>query len=174
MAFPISVKFPVTLATESDHPISSVRLKPTYAVNHKPCVMKPFTITTTNNRQRFYPAVKAVDESKGNSNSETSITSGETSAKKEQESESGIAEFSKLGSEMKKRKAAEKEGNLLSGVGEEIKEIEWPVFGKVFGTTGVVLGIIAGSSVVLLTVNAVLAELSDRVFAGRGVQDFFG
>jgi hypothetical protein len=42
------------------------------------------------------------------------------------------------------------------------------------GTTGVVLGVIAGSSVVLLTVNAVLAELSDQVFAGRGVQDFFG
>lgn len=40
--------------------------------------------------------------------------------------------------------------------------------------TGVVLGVIAGSSVVLLTVNAVLAELSDRVFAGKGVQDFFG
>ncbi|XP_075092047.1 uncharacterized protein LOC107764674 [Nicotiana tabacum] len=30
------------------------------------------------------------------------------------------------------------------------------------------------SSSVLLTVNAVLSELSDRVFAGKGVQDFFG
>lgn len=57
---------------------------------------------------------------------------------------------------------------------EEVREIEWPAFGKVVGTTGVVLGVIAGSSVVLLTVNAVLAELSDRVFAGKGVQDFFG
>jgi len=26
----------------------------------------------------------------------------------------------------------------------------------------------------LLSVNAILAELSDRVFAGRGLQDFFG
>ncbi|KAL7177899.1 hypothetical protein ACSBR2_031122 [Camellia fascicularis] len=59
-------------------------------------------------------------------------------------------------------------------VAEEIREIEWPAFGKVVGTTGVVLGVIAGSSVVLLTVNAVLAELSDRVFAGKGLQDFFG
>lgn len=65
-------------------------------------------------------------------------------------------------------------GDLLSGVVEEIGEIEWPDFGKVLGATGVVLGVIAGSSVVLLTLNAVLAELSDRVFAGKGVQDFFG
>ncbi|GAB2214677.1 hypothetical protein Droror1_Dr00019037 [Drosera rotundifolia] len=28
-------------------------------------------------------------------------------------------------------------------------------------------------SAVLLTVNALLAELSDRVFAGKGLQDFF-
>lgn len=73
---------------------------------------------------------------------------------------------------MKERE--EKESGFLSGVAEEIREIEWPAFNKVLGTTGVVLGVIAGSSVVLLTVNAVLAEISDRVFAGRGVQDFFG
>lgn len=62
---------------------------------------------------------------------------------------------------------------LVGGVAEEIREIEWPVFGKVVGITGVVLGVIAGSSLVLLTVNAILAELSDRVFAGGGLQDFF-
>lgn len=73
---------------------------------------------------------------------------------------------------MKERE--EKGSGFLSGVAEEIREIEWPAFNKVLGTTGVVLGVIAGSSVVLLTVNAVLAEISDRVFAGRGVQDFFG
>ncbi|MQL85603.1 hypothetical protein Taro_018127 [Colocasia esculenta] len=60
-----------------------------------------------------------------------------------------------------------------AGVAEEVREIEWPAFGKVVGTTGVVLAVIAGSSVALLTVNAVLAELSDRFFAGLGVQDFF-
>ena len=67
-----------------------------------------------------------------------------------------------------------KDESIWSGVVEEIGQIEWPAFNKVVGTTGVVLGVIAGSSVVLLTVNAVLAELSDQVFAGRGVQDFFG
>ncbi|KAF9614521.1 hypothetical protein IFM89_018991 [Coptis chinensis] len=69
---------------------------------------------------------------------------------------------------------SKKSDDLWSGVAEEIKEIEWPGFNKVLGITGVVLGVIAGSSVVLLTVNAILAELSDRVFVGRGVQDFFG
>ncbi|XP_026454651.1 preprotein translocase subunit SECE1-like [Papaver somniferum] len=76
---------------------------------------------------------------------------------------------------MKVKKEEEKENvNYWDGVIEEIKEIEWPVFSKVLGTTGVVIGVIAGSSVVLLTVNALLAEFSDQVFAGRGVQDFFG
>lgn len=75
---------------------------------------------------------------------------------------------------MLQERKEEKGGDLLKGVAEEIREIEWPAFGKVLGTTGVVLGVIAGSSVVLLTVNFVLAELSDRVFAGRGVQDFLG
>lgn len=71
--------------------------------------------------------------------------------------------------------AAEEESGpgVVGGVAEEIGKIEWPAFGKVVGTTGVVLGVIAGSSVALLTVNAVLAELSDRVFAGKGLQDFF-
>lgn len=73
---------------------------------------------------------------------------------------------------MKERE--QKEPDFLSGVAEEIREIEWPGFSKVLGTTGIVLGVMAGSSVVLLTVNAVLAELSDRVFAGNGIQDFFG
>lgn len=85
--------------------------------------------------------------------------------------------MSELGKEIKqamKEREEEKESGFLSGVVEEIREIEWPAFNKVLGTTGVVLGVIAGSSVVLLTVNAVLAEISDKLFAGRGVQDFFG
>ncbi|KAK4434031.1 Preprotein translocase subunit SECE1 [Sesamum alatum] len=85
-------------------------------------------------------------------------------------------EMTELGMEIKKamKEKEQKEAGLVGGVAEEIREIEWPAFNKVLGTTGVVLGVIAGSSVVLLTVNAVLAEISDRVFAGRGVQDFFG
>ncbi|KAJ8500824.1 hypothetical protein OPV22_011376 [Ensete ventricosum] len=63
--------------------------------------------------------------------------------------------------------------DLWGGVADEVREIEWPPFGKVLGTTGVVIAIIAGSSVALLTVNAILAEISDKVFAGKGIQDFF-
>ncbi|KAL5216818.1 hypothetical protein ABZP36_008219 [Zizania latifolia] len=64
-------------------------------------------------------------------------------------------------------------GGWWAGVVQEMAEIEWPAPGKVVGTTGVVLGVIAGSTAALLSVNALLAELSDRVFAGRGLQDFF-
>ncbi|KDP40180.1 hypothetical protein JCGZ_02178 [Jatropha curcas] len=113
---------------------------------------------------------RAVGESQESTESEA--------AKEAQSSNESSGEVSELGAEIKKamleRKKEEKQGDLLSGVAEEVQEIEWPAFGKVLGTTGVVLGVIAGSSVVLLTVNAVLAELSDRIFAGRGVQDFFG
>ncbi|KAL9237632.1 hypothetical protein vseg_012158 [Gypsophila vaccaria] len=65
-------------------------------------------------------------------------------------------------------------GGFWGGVVEEIGMIEWPEFGKVLGTTAVVLAVIVASSVVLLSLNAALAELSDRVFVGKGVQDFFG
>lgn len=57
------------------------------------------------------------------------------------------------------------------GVLEETARIEWPPFQKVLGTTGVVLAVMVGSSVVLLTVNAILAEISDKIFNGIGVQD---
>lgn len=56
--------------------------------------------------------------------------------------------------------------NFWGGVWEETKLVEWPQFQKVLGTTGVVVGIIFGSAILLLTVNAVLAELSDQVFNG--------
>ncbi|KAG8083341.1 hypothetical protein GUJ93_ZPchr0015g6821 [Zizania palustris] len=76
---------------------------------------------------------------------------------------------------LRARKEAEaaSSGGWWAGVAQEMAEIEWPAPGKVVGTTGVVLGVIAGSTAALLSVNALLAELSDRVFAGRGLQDFF-
>ncbi|KAH6828911.1 secE/sec61-gamma protein transport protein [Perilla frutescens var. hirtella] len=84
-------------------------------------------------------------------------------------------EMTELGKEIKQamEEREGKESGFVSGVVEEIREIEWPAFNKVLRTTGVVLGVIAGSSVVLLTVNAVLAQISDTLFAGRGLQDFF-
>ncbi|CAN1125255.1 Preprotein translocase subunit SECE1 [Linum perenne] len=74
--------------------------------------------------------------------------------------------------EKKKEEKAGGGGDLFNGVAEEVREIKWPSFRRVLGTTRVVLSVIAGSNVVLLTVNALLAELSDKVFISRGVQDF--
>ncbi|CAF2073402.1 hypothetical protein HID58_042330 [Brassica napus] len=129
-------------------------------------------------RKSPYLVAKAIEQSRDTAGSESeqeATPSPGESGKGEKE-----VEISELGAEIKaameQRKAAEEEEGkkeFLSGVAEEVREIEWPAFQKVVGTTGVVLGVIAGSSVVLLTVNFLLAELSDRVFIGKGVQDFF-
>ncbi|KAM5571701.1 preprotein translocase subunit SECE1 [Rosa sericea] len=165
---PVISPFPSSSKSGNLTSSSSVRLQP-------PRVSHLTEKSRSKRKPPLFSSIKAVDESQADSETEPK---GESSASA---SASEPGELSELGAEIKKamseRKEKEKEGgggDLLSGVAEEIKEIEWPVFGKVLGTTGVVLGVIAGSSVVLLTVNAVLAELSDRVFAGRGVQDFFG
>ncbi|KAF8407368.1 hypothetical protein HHK36_006496 [Tetracentron sinense] len=135
---------------------------------------------STRIRRTHHPIIKAIEEGRQEnelSETEKSLQNPSPGTESEDTTETGsnLSEL-ELGSEIKKamkaRKEREDDGDLWSGVAEEIREIEWPVFGKVLGTTGVVLGVIAGSSVVLLTVNAVLAEFSDRVFAGKGVQDF--
>uniref|UniRef100_A0A803Q1Q2 Preprotein translocase subunit SECE1 n=1 Tax=Cannabis sativa TaxID=3483 RepID=A0A803Q1Q2_CANSA len=141
----------------------AVRSKPASFINLSLIKQRSTSINGTEKRSQFFLATKAVEETQGSSES---ANVGEVKP-----------ELSELGSEIKKameeRKAAEKEEGFLDGVAEEIRKIEWPAFGKVLGTTGVVLGVIAGSSVVLLTLNFVLAELSDQLFAGKGVQDFF-
>ncbi|KAL6532342.1 hypothetical protein OROGR_014312 [Orobanche gracilis] len=119
---------------------------------------------------KFATITKASQEEDNN----TTTTSGKVEI---QPKKSRNEEITKLAMEIKKamkERGRKEEAGFLSGVAKEIREIEWPTFNKVLGTTGFVLGVIAGSSVVLLTVNAVFAELSDRVFAGKGVQDFFG
>lgn len=78
-----------------------------------------------------------------------------------------------IGQELKKLRVSRGEVSTSSqdfwgGVWEETKLVEWPQFEKVLGTTGVVVGIIFGSAILLLTVNAILAELSDQVFNGSG------
>ena len=169
MALPMSVQFPVTSPfpppTKADHPRTSVLLKPP-RVGHLSLSrpkLRPLNLISLSLR------LKAIEETRETPESETQQTESES------ESQPGGEVGSEIKEAMRKRKEQQQgEGGLWSGVAEEIGEIEWPPFGKVLGTTGVVLGVIAGSSVVLLTVNAVLAELSDRVFAGRGVQDFFG
>lgn len=131
-------------------------------------------------RKSPYFAAKAIEQSRDTAGSESEQEA--TPSPGESGNGEKEVEISELGAEIKaameqRKAAAEAEGEgkneFLSGVAEEVREIEWPAFQKVVGTTGVVLGVIAGSSVVLLTVNFLLAELSDRVFIGKGVQDFF-
>lgn len=165
MALALSLKLSVT--PPSSTPAIPTQPNPSLTFRLPPVVNSSWLhpkLTITNAKTRTRVLIRrAVEESQESAESETAT-----------EEEPPVGE---LGAEIKKammeRREKEKEGGLWSGVGEEIQEIEWPAFGKVLGTTGVVLGVIVGSSVVLLTVNAVLAELSDRVFAGRGLQDFF-
>ncbi|KAL6292000.1 hypothetical protein ACE6H2_000142 [Prunus campanulata] len=180
MALRMSVQFPITsaflLPTKAGHVNSSVRLKPPCAGNHSVSQFQPRRpLTETRSKQSL---LKAVDESQANSESgpESVSTQQKESAGDGESAASQPVELSELGKEIKEamqKRKEEKDGDFLSGVADEVREIEWPAFAKVLGTTGVVLGVIAGSSVVLLTVNAVLAEFSDQIFAGKGIQDFF-
>ncbi|ESQ56084.1 hypothetical protein EUTSA_v10026366mg [Eutrema salsugineum] len=152
---------------------------PRYTRRVFPILPEIRTPATIRLRKSPYQVAKAIEQSRetagSESESEATPSPGESGTGEKE------VEISALGEEIKaameQRKAAEEEkgkkNEFLSGVAEEVKEIEWPAFQKVLGTTGVVLGVIAGSSIVLLTVNFVLAELSDRVFVGKGVQDFF-
>ncbi|KAG6556619.1 hypothetical protein Mapa_001560 [Marchantia paleacea] len=87
-------------------------------------------------------------------------------------------EIGKALSELRKERAAsEVQGpastnDFWQGVVDETKLIEWPVLPKVLGTTGVVVAMILGSSVVLLTVNAILAEGSDFLFTNPAFKEF--
>nr|XP_016453176.1 PREDICTED: preprotein translocase subunit SECE1-like isoform X2 [Nicotiana tabacum] len=159
------------------HLNTTASIKPTPIFSH---LKKQSLFTSTPKKPNsFTIPLKATQESNSNnSSSETQQNPPPDSTKVATDQDAGGDELSPsdVGSEIKKlmKEREEKGTDFWSGVAEEIREIEWPAFGKVLSTTGVVIGVIAGSSVVLLTVNAVLAELSDRVFVGKGVQDFFG
>jgi len=127
---------------------------------------------TTSNKgqeQEQEPAPSAADGA-----AEESTEEAEGASPGEKSPEAVAAELKEALRARKAAEAADSGGGWWAGVAQEMSEIEWPAPGKVVGTTGVVLGVIAGSTVALLSVNAILAELSDRVFAGRGLQDFFG
>ncbi|XP_059632498.1 preprotein translocase subunit SECE1-like [Cornus florida] len=171
LSFPIPVSaFPTSPKTTQSN--LSAQIKPTPICTQ---FIKSTTITIRRRKSLFF--IKAIDnnELESESESESETASAQQSASTDPPQPDSLSE---LGSEIKKamkerEQRRGKDGDFWSGVTEEVREIEWPAFGKVLGITGVVLGVIAGSSVVLLTLNAVLAEFSDRVFAGRGVQDFF-
>ncbi|MCD7465922.1 hypothetical protein HAX54_002137 [Datura stramonium] len=179
MAHPLSFsQSPISLPSSSKpsskllHHNTTFSIKPTPISTH----LKRSTIfTSISEKPNSFTIQRATQDS--NSSSETEQNPPSENKKIDAEQVAGGDEMSSdVGSEIKKlmKEREQKEPDFWSGVAEEIREIEWPAFGKVLSTTGVVIGVIAGSSVVLLTVNAVLAELSDRVFAGKGVQDFFG
>ncbi|XP_002517131.2 preprotein translocase subunit SECE1 [Ricinus communis] len=162
----LSLKVPITPPLRITRPNACLQFKSPPATSSPLIIHRKLLIANAKSRNGILIR-RAVEESKESTESEATKEADIT------EEESGAEIGAEIKKAMMERKKAEKEG-LLSGVAEEIEEIEWPAFGKVLGTTGVVLGVIAASSVFLLTVNAVLAELSDTVFAGRGVQDFFG
>ncbi|KAA0049363.1 preprotein translocase subunit SECE1 [Cucumis melo var. makuwa] len=179
MAVPIYLKFPTVPSTLTNRTASLFVPLLRRSSTHHSHPHSQHTIrlpTIRSNRNIKFSAVNAVQESQENTESDgVEVQAGpptEEPKTADQSAESGANLGAEIQEALKQRKV-EKEGDLIGGVAEEIKEIEWPAFRKVLGTTGVVIGVIAGSSVVLLTVNALLAELSDRVFAGKGVQDFF-
>lgn len=96
-------------------------------------------------------------------------TSNEEDATVESEQQQQQLSAEDIGQQLKAlrgKEASTSNQNFWGGVWEETKLVEWPQFQKVLGTTGVVVGIIFGSAILLLTVNAILAELSDQVFNG--------
>ena len=82
------------------------------------------------------------------------------------------AELAKIRQDRGSTELVSKSG-FWAGVLEETRMIEWPAFSNVLGTTGVVVGIIVGSSVILLTLNALLASLSDQLLATPVFAEFW-
>ncbi|KAJ6988481.1 preprotein translocase subunit SECE1 [Populus alba x Populus x berolinensis] len=158
----LSIKLPPTQPpSKPTHSNPTLQFKPpplSFNIFQSHPKILTITLSKTKERRGCF-AIKAVEKES---------TESEAVEKPGMESEPESSVTGELGAEIKKammERKSKEEGNFWSGVAEEIQEIEWPAFGKVLGTTGVVIGVIVGSSVVLLTVNAVLAELSDRVFA---------
>ncbi|KAJ1699987.1 hypothetical protein LUZ63_008499 [Rhynchospora breviuscula] len=135
--------------------------------------IQPLLSTSRIPHRRLYAQEKFNDSSTPTSD-ETLVGDQPQAQSEEKEADSLTEVASELKQMLREKKEREEQGDsLLIGVAQEIKEIEWPDLGKVVGTTGVVLAVIAGSTAALLSVNAILAELSDKVFAGKGIQDFF-
>ena len=53
---------------------------------------------------------------------------------------------------------------MFTGALEEVGQVEWPTVGGALSTTAVVIGIVVGSTFVLLSVNSVLSALSQKLF----------
>ncbi|XP_004297592.1 PREDICTED: uncharacterized protein LOC101292301 [Fragaria vesca subsp. vesca] len=120
----VPVMSPFPSSSKSGNLTSSVTLQPPRLIHLKIKIKRKPPLLTS---------IKAVDESQANS---------DTTEAKEEEPSPTASGSGDLGSEIKKameeRKEKEKEGgggDLFSGVAEEVREIEWPVFGlSVVGT----------------------------------------
>ncbi|XP_004975247.1 preprotein translocase subunit SECE1 [Setaria italica] len=188
MAATPTTTFPSLLAPGPPHPAA----RPSFSTLRTPSIslslsyslpgrlhrqrLAAFSRDTTSNKgqeQEQEPAPSAGAAEAADGGAEKS-TEAEGASPGEKSPEAVAAELKEVLRARKESETAEGGGGWWAGVAQEMSEIEWPAPRKVVGTTGVVLGVIAGSTVALLSVNALLAELSDRVFAGRGLQDFFG
>lgn len=116
------------------------------------------------------PATEGLDTSKADLEPPSASSEELTEAEKDESQTRKQEDLRKALSQIRKegvsagQEGPSKTEEFWRGVLEETRLIEWPPLQKVFGTTGVVVGIIVGSSLVLLTVNAVLAQLSDTIF----------
>ncbi|KAK3145105.1 hypothetical protein QOZ80_4AG0323150 [Eleusine coracana subsp. coracana] len=171
MATTPTAPFPRLLPTASSHPAARPYFSPTLR-------LAPVSLSISLPDRRLAAASKDTASSKGQGQEQEPAPSSAAEAEGaasagEKSPEAVAAELKEVLRARKEAEAAAGGGGWWDGVLQEMSEIEWPAPGKVVGTTGVVLGVIAGSTAALLSVNALLAELSDRVFAGRGLQDFF-
>ena len=63
-----------------------------------------------------------------------------------------------------KEAKADEGANVFAGAAEEVGLIEWPTAGGALSTTALVMGGIFGAAGVLLAVNGILSELSQKLF----------
>uniref|UniRef100_A0ACD5UPE1 Uncharacterized protein n=1 Tax=Avena sativa TaxID=4498 RepID=A0ACD5UPE1_AVESA len=173
MATASTTPFPRLLAPARSNPAA----RPSLSLRGSPKLSSSRSIISV--RRRLAAASKDTASDKEQEQEPSTAAGGaakpaeETPASGEKTQEEVAAELKEVMRARKDAEVASGGGGWWAGVTQEMSEIDWPAPGKVLGTTGVVLGIIAGSTAALLSVNAILAELSDQFFAGRGIQDFF-
>lgn len=96
---------------------------------------------------------------------ETSATAEETSASAN-DGEASSSSPEDIGAAIRAAKEAKADegANVFAGAAEEVGLIEWPTVGGALSTTALVMAGIFGSASVLLGVNGVLSELSQKLF----------
>ncbi|KAI3428169.1 hypothetical protein D9Q98_006550 [Chlorella vulgaris] len=81
------------------------------------------------------------------------------------EQPASIEEIQQRAAQMRQDKAAASaKGGLVEGVREEVMLIKWPAPLKAVLNTFLVIGIVAGTSAVLLGINSVLTEISNAIY----------